>query len=583
MTTTLQAIGVTLAGGSITLGMALLVFGRVLRNDKYSVFLAPRCVARPRKVIFHALSSMQQQEQEKQEQSQQQLQEQCGGPTNTTTSTRSISSWSCCMVNICCSCWSLLTWIPWVLSLDYHTLLDGVPGTGTRQHGQTGSLLKCQLDAIVMLRFHAIGLKLSLLVTVLCLFIVLPVYWNSECYFQYDSLPGCQQHSSSTTTTVTTATLNSNNSTSSTLYHHYLTNYGRTTIANVPSLGASAGNENEYPDQDSDHDPQTIILVKLYAVCIIFGIISAYWIHLIHDEWIQILAMRRVYYLEHDVWGERKRELQSITEVATAAGAACTNTDATEQQAQQLQQQQQLHTKREEPTPDPPTSKSAAAYYSSSSFFTLPRLTSSSSKTLIPEHQQQVQTLDSLSMSKSQILPPLRPRSNSTCSGMMKKIEETLQPPQQQHDNAGNNTTNINTSRRSHNSSGSSSSTEPHLRHRDPWVPHPEQRDTVPNVSLYSVLVGGLPSLPEEAIEYHRRSAAAASAVAAAVAAGQQQADHEQQLQRPDEEDDEEEDDTLYVYCKKRYERIIACTLSKSWRCVLCVFLLIVSHDGEIF
>jgi len=34
---------------------------------------------------------------------------------------------------------------------------------------------------------------------------------------------------------------------------------------------------------------------------------------------------------------------------------------------------------------------------------------------------------------------------------------------------------------------------------REPWAHHPEQRDTVPNIELYSVLVGGLPSLPTEA------------------------------------------------------------------------------------
>jgi hypothetical protein len=37
---------------------------------------------------------------------------------------------------------------------------------------------------------------------------------------------------------------------------------------------------------------------------------------------------------------------------------------------------------------------------------------------------------------------------------------------------------------------------ESYLVDRKPWIPHPEQRDTVPNVELYSVLVGGLPSLP---------------------------------------------------------------------------------------
>jgi hypothetical protein len=38
------------------------------------------------------------------------------------------------------------------------------------------------------------------------------------------------------------------------------------------------------------------------------------------------------------------------------------------------------------------------------------------------------------------------------------------------------------------------------MKRRDPWIPHPEQRDTVPNVSLYSVLVGNLPSLPHQAV-----------------------------------------------------------------------------------
>lgn len=33
---------------------------------------------------------------------------------------------------------------------------------------------------------------------------------------------------------------------------------------------------------------------------------------------------------------------------------------------------------------------------------------------------------------------------------------------------------------------------------RDPWIPHPEQRDTVPNIELYSVLVHNLPALPSE-------------------------------------------------------------------------------------
>ena len=37
------------------------------------------------------------------------------------------------------------------------------------------------------------------------------------------------------------------------------------------------------------------------------------------------------------------------------------------------------------------------------------------------------------------------------------------------------------------------------LIHREPWIPHPEQPITVPPISLYSVLVGGLPKRPDQA------------------------------------------------------------------------------------
>jgi hypothetical protein len=45
-------------------------------------------------------------------------------------------------------------WIPWVMSLSYEQMLKGVPGTGTRKNGLAGSMLKVNLDGIVLLRFH---------------------------------------------------------------------------------------------------------------------------------------------------------------------------------------------------------------------------------------------------------------------------------------------------------------------------------------------------------------------------------------------------------------------------------------------
>jgi len=45
-------------------------------------------------------------------------------------------------------------WIPWSLSLSYDQLLNGIPGTGTRKDGMEGSMLKVNLDGIILLRFH---------------------------------------------------------------------------------------------------------------------------------------------------------------------------------------------------------------------------------------------------------------------------------------------------------------------------------------------------------------------------------------------------------------------------------------------
>jgi hypothetical protein len=46
-----------------------------------------------------------------------------------------------------------------VLKLSYHELLTGVPGTGTRDGGLGGSMLRANMDNIVMLRFHSYGLR----------------------------------------------------------------------------------------------------------------------------------------------------------------------------------------------------------------------------------------------------------------------------------------------------------------------------------------------------------------------------------------------------------------------------------------
>ena len=41
--------------------------------------------------------------------------------------------------------------------------------------------------------------------------------------------------------------------------------------------------------------------------------------------------------------------------------------------------------------------------------------------------------------------------------------------------------------------------------HRDPWIPHLEQRDTVPNIELYSVLFHNIPALPSEVMDQYNQ------------------------------------------------------------------------------
>lgn len=138
--------------------------------------------------------------------------------------------------------------------------------------------------------------------------------------------------------------------------HSYnLTTYERTTLLNIPSLN--------FNSQTFLNRNDSALLGRLYAVVFCFWIVYFYACYQLRKEWVEILAMRRVYYLEFDHWADRKEELMA--------------------------------------------------------------------------------TLLSAEMDDD-------------------------------YEN------------------------EERLNHREPWIQHPEQRDTVPNISLYSVLVGGVPAIPKD-------------------------------------------------------------------------------------
>jgi Late exocytosis, associated with Golgi transport len=317
--TTLESIGFAVVFGATVFTASSIAFGCAIR--KHSVFVSPRCIARPKQVIYN--------------------------PHAVPGSAQDRSSYYC---------FPSIGWIPWVLSIPYDTMLKGVPGTGTREGGMSGCMLKLGLDAVVLLRFHVVGLKLSALATVLLLLIMLPIYKTSVCFgditdpsLDIMTIDGVIHTRSSTTGETVTQAPSCN-----------LTNYERLTLANIPSLSqvSSYGESFVHPQESG-------ILSKLYACCFIFLILMTYLLYLLQQEWVQILAMRRVYYFERDIYGQRKQELADMT-----------------------------------------------------------------------------------------------------------------------------------TRSLTRNSKNKSMEQEKHLIERDPWVPHPEQRDTVPSIALYSVLVGGIPQPP---------------------------------------------------------------------------------------
>lgn len=134
---TFQAIGLNLAIGSGVFAASLIAFSAAVQFE-FNSLLAPRTSARPKQVIKNVLS----------------------GP----------------------SALYGLAWIPWTLKLSYMEMLEGIPGTGTRKNGWSGSLLKCNLDGIIAIKFHAMCFKAAIFATLLCICVILPINITAQCY-----------------------------------------------------------------------------------------------------------------------------------------------------------------------------------------------------------------------------------------------------------------------------------------------------------------------------------------------------------------------------------------------------------------
>lgn len=365
--TTLQAIGFTLLGGATVSIISLVVFGVAVR--KQSVYVAPRCAARPPSVIYNPDPNRDKSQDR-------------GSP--------------------------MLGWIWWTLSLSYDTMLRGVPGTGTRKGGLSGSMLNVNLDAILLLRFHALCLRISFIATLLCLAVIFPINITARCNNVSDDPedenydPNCFSD------------------------EYKLTNYEKTTLANIPPLEIKEDGEGERlragvfgANNSIWGTPFRGILARLYFVVLCSWVVTIYTCRLLSREWGDALALRRVYYLECDHWNRRKYELEETM----------LNDDIDDEEEEDNKGKGKAKDKKERNR---------------------------------QESDQENNVNDEENGTK-------KVRNTSDDRASLEK-------------------------RRQINRSVPS-------KRREPWIPHPETRDTVPNIELYSVLVGGLPSLPSEVVD----------------------------------------------------------------------------------
>jgi hypothetical protein len=219
-------------------------------------------------------------------------------------------------------------WYTWAFTLSYTDLLDGIPGTGTRKDGWAGPLLKSNLDGVIMLKFHTLLMKVSLLTSILCMFVIFPVNFTAYCDPDILGWGTC-------------------------LTFTNFTNFEASTIAHLPPFDYSTVNETQ---EDIDGGTSTLspevpisffvrvpglgiryfavvavaLVIYLYTCgkccllpkkdCLIFlKIMCVVVLHilavLLRREWIENVALRRVYYLEHDHYEERLEELEFIDDL----------------------------------------------------------------------------------------------------------------------------------------------------------------------------------------------------------------------------------------------------------------------------
>jgi len=226
-----------------------------------------------------------------------------------------------------------ITWFLWARKLTYPAAMEGIPGTGTRDDGWSGPTLKMNLDGVILLKFHRMLFKIALLATLVSCGILLPTYTSSVCDPEIFSERECRR-----------------------LWA--LTDFENLTISHVPEVrrnDESYRNRkrqrrnstvvgDDFTNWSDDKDPPQIIDVegniiipsapvslktnadtkwvpgiswRLMTTALCSAFIYAYTCYLLWHEWIDNLALRRVYFLESDHYPRRMQELDDIANLQT--------------------------------------------------------------------------------------------------------------------------------------------------------------------------------------------------------------------------------------------------------------------------
>mmetsp|Transcript_11058 Transcript_11058/g.28047 ORF Transcript_11058/g.28047 Transcript_11058/m.28047 type:complete len:1293 (+) Transcript_11058:181-4059(+) len=229
--------------------------------------------------------------------------------------------------------WYPITWIGWAYYLTYDECIKGIPGTGTRKDGTEGPLLKTNLDAIIMLRYHTLMFKVGMVVFVLCTFVIFPVNWTATCnveifgygtcflraqnqtFFERSSIANVPDKIFNPTNETVDITFQTGDvflgfnelNTNSTSSVGNVTDFDRGVISDGMSDGISDGIQ-LLTRRFWVREQSARVLVLVISCVLIY----LYTFYLLTWQWIENVALRRKYFLEATHYSKRTKELNEL-------------------------------------------------------------------------------------------------------------------------------------------------------------------------------------------------------------------------------------------------------------------------------